>query len=233
MIKTILVAGAAYYLANMKSENDIETLKDNLSEEQARNVDLEAAYEQLKNQEGGELHGDLKCYLTVYASRIANVGDNWNSGYELTIKNTGTVTRNISAVRVFWTIAGRKCTWSAWSNSPYVLKPGVEMTIRLYGAHLKFHFKTRQDIRDVEKLITAGGKRKDDTWRYVNELPIECEAQFILTANGNSFARALKGFPGVLIARTGERIYYPYRLTNGTDVKAINDIVNPPKEDEE
>lgn len=223
--KTIAFGAGGYLLSNLLNKSQISQLKDELATEQANNVDLDMQLEQEKNKEGGELRNDLVCFLTIYAARVDWTGNTWNTGYDLTIKNVGTVKRSISAIRVFWTCLGRKSTWSPWTDSPYVIKPGEQITIRLYGAYLKRHFNTVADIQAIEQVIRKDGMRKDDGAAFNYEIPITCEAEFILSANGRNFLQTLKDFSGKIISRRGERIYYPYRTVSGENAEIINKTI--------
>ena len=233
-LKSILIAGGVYCLANASKDKEIKELEGQIASHEAQDADWEYKYNQLKNQVEGELEGRLKCYMIVnmsYGSMRYESEPNWHTGYLLKIKNEGTTKINIDSLRVFWTCEGRRSTWSPWTTAPYTIKPGQEISIRLYGAFNRWHFGTKADILAINSLLAGKGTDKDAM--YKNVLPITCDAQFIISSDQKLYVQQLKNFPGQLIGFRNQNIYSPWKITNGTDVKAINDQVNPPKDDEE
>ena len=241
ILKTILLGGAAYYaLKNGVGSSDMQKQLDELSEEndalRVQLIDKEQELKDEKNKAAGELQGQLNAFLYVRASRVKGIVKTWHTGYDLIVTNTGNVTRCISAVRVFWTAEGYTSIWSPWSTSAYTLKPGQSVKMILNGTYFKKIFNTNSDVTAVANMF---GDAKSGS-EYVKRIPLKCEAEFILAANGQTFCQQLKDFDGELKAYTDHRIIYPYSEVNGTNQKDINKAIedekerrNPSTEDEE
>ena len=229
-LKVILLGAAALYAFKDKifgggsADSTIDELKQKIDELEVDLVDKERELEDEKNKAAGELAGQLNCYMTVRLSHIAY--NEWNSGFDLLVKNTGQVTRYISAVRVFWTVGGYTSTWSPWTTDAYTLKPGASVKIILKGTCVRRLFNSIAQIDAVRKMFGTAKSGNE----YTKQVPISCEADFILSSNGELFHQQLKDFDGKAYAYTDERIIYPYTQTNGKDQKDINAVINKGKE---
>lgn len=227
LLKAILLGGAAYLAfkgGKSSAKSQVEELNDQLDELAAEVIKQDEEMDNLRSQYEGNLQNRLECWLTVHASRITWWGNNWNSQFDLRIKNIGTTPCNIIGIRVFWTCEGRKSILVPWTTSAYTIQPGKSVTVRLSGFENKHHFGTVNDIKVLEEMFKSSGKSGDE---FIKHLPLICEADIIESSNGEQKAGQLKNFAGELIAVTDGRIYYPHHAKNGTEVEEINRVVSP------
>lgn len=231
IVKTILLAGAAYMFSREENSSKIEDLEKRISQLIAENFQAEDAMQQLRDEYEGDLKGRLECFLTVRASRISWWGDYWNSGFQLMVKNIGTQPITISAIRVFWTVDSQTSILSPWTTSAYTIQPDTSKTITLYGFKNKNHFKTIQEIKDIEQQFKDSGENKT-TKEYNRRLTVVADADFVQSVNGRNMYRSLKNIPGIMIGMIDGRIFDPHRFENGTEIKSINDVKNPSSENE-
>ena len=216
----LILAGAAVYLLTKKNyEEKISDLEKDNDKIIVENQQKEDEIEKLQNQIKGELNGRIECFMEVYASCVTTgLGDNWNTGYDLIVKNISSNNISIGGVRVFWSAAGHRSIWSPWSVEPITLKPGVETTIRLFGTKDAWHFNGEAAIKAVESEIYKKGKYYDSELKtnVFNPLPIDCDAEFILTAQGTNYLRTVKDFPGELIGLDNIWIHRPNKVASAS-----------------
>ena len=250
--KLILLAGAAFLFLkdrliigdeNNYTYSDYKSLLETLNKkiEDLENTVLEQGKQIADNEfyKNGDLAPYLKCRMNAYVSRLFWGFREWYSYYELEVDNIGKEEINLAAVRVFWTCEGRTALWSPWSTAGYRIKPGKKMTIPLHGnSVIQWIFGSPADISYIyDKFWKFGSngfikEANSAFYKSVIYLPIKCEAEFILAANGEKFVGHVSNFKGQLWAYNGDKTWASMNtVTNGTNVKAINDVVSPKEEE--
>ena len=162
------------------------------------------------NQYEGDLKNRVQVYVSAKVSRISFWFDYWNSEFRMTVKNISPVNITLGGVRLYWTVNGQKSILTPWTTSSYVIQPGNTVTVVLYGFQNENHFANVPEIQAIEKLFKDSGENKSSK-TYKLEMPMLCEADFVLLQNGEKFKYALKDIPGTLVGYTDGRVFDPHK----------------------
>ena len=244
IVTTILLVGAAYlYLSGRKEQERLNNVIDDLNKKNdelaADLVVSESKNDDLKDEFLGDLKDRITCVMRAYVSRINPMykGRFWNSEFLLDIKNISSQPITIGAIRVFWSVEGRKSSLVPWTTSTYTINPGQKITIRLYGFNNKNHFLNDSDIDYIQSELISEGFNPTIRDQYMHAIRMNCEMDVVQVANGQKFAHVYKGkdgkgFNGALYAHTDGRVYSPFKWENGTDIQAINEVMAKKKDEQ-
>lgn len=222
---TILLGGAALMYLNNKDEYDqqIAQLQDLLNQAEVEKEILRQEHDKYVEDSKGASH--LVCTFEGEVSRITK--SLWNGQFSITITNKSEYTCRIAAVRVFCSVGGYTSTWAFWNNSGITIQPKKTVTYPLHSVFLKKLFADDSIVKAVQDLFKqANPSYKFGTignnYRTPNPLEVLCDADMLVTSQGQSSAVVVKDFAGKLYGLGGDRCYSFVSGINGTDMEIFD-----------